>query len=125
VLDFDEHIGSLLAGLVSLRLFAFKADDQCPAKDVLAFITIASDRAPNLEYFAMRYIKGRYCKRIGREWIICDKSEFPSLVFECVCFIHLTTTLLMIHEVYSPNDALSALYLDNAVGQPSRQCTRR
>jgi hypothetical protein len=80
MLDFDKHIGSLLAVLVSLRLFVFKADDECPVEDVLAFITKASDRAPHLEYFAMFYKKSCYCKRIGREWVICDKTEFPPLV---------------------------------------------
>jgi hypothetical protein len=65
MLDFEEHIGSLLEVLVSLRLFVFHTDDQCPAEDVLAFITKASDRAPHLEYFAMLHTNDRYWKRIA------------------------------------------------------------
>jgi hypothetical protein len=79
VLDFDEHIGSLLAVLVSLRLFVFDAHAQCPVKDALAFITKVSDRAPRLEYFATWLTEDHYWKRIGGEWVICDETEFPSL----------------------------------------------
>ena len=79
MLDFDEHIGSLLAVLVSLRLFVFNAYAQCPMGDVLAFITKVSDRAPRLEYFATWHTKDRYWKRIDGRWVICDKTEFPSL----------------------------------------------
>ena len=80
MLDFDKHIGSLLAVLVALRLFAFKTDNQCPLGDILAFITKASDPAPHLEYFAMWHNKYRYWKRIGGQWVICDETEFPSIV---------------------------------------------
>jgi hypothetical protein len=80
MLDFGEHIGSLLAVLVSLRLFAFEAVDQCPTEGVLAFITKASDRAPHLEYFAILHTEDHYWKRIGGEWVVCDKTEFPTLV---------------------------------------------
>jgi len=79
-LDFDEHIGSLLAALVSLRIFEFETDEECPVGDVLAFITKASDRAPHLEYFAILHTEDHYWKRIGGEWVICDETEFPLLV---------------------------------------------
>jgi hypothetical protein len=77
-----NYIGSLLAVLVSLRLFAFRPERPCPSKDVLAFITKASDRAPHLEYFSILSTKYRYWKRIGGEWVICDETEFPPLVLE-------------------------------------------
>ena len=80
MLDFEEHIGSLLAVLVSLRLFAFRVYGTSPIGNVLAFITKASDQAPHLEYFAMWHNKYRYWKRIGGEWVICDETEFPSLI---------------------------------------------
>jgi hypothetical protein len=80
MLDFGEHIGSLLAVLVSLRFFAFETDRGCPMGDVVAFIAKVSDRAPHLEYFAIWRSKYRYWKRIGGEWVICDKAEFSSLV---------------------------------------------
>ena len=80
MLDFDGHIGSLLAVLVSLRLFVFSADAQCPVDDVLAFITKVSDRAPRLQYFATWHTEDHYWKRIGGEWVICDETEFPLLV---------------------------------------------
>jgi hypothetical protein len=82
MLDFDEHIGNLLAVLVLLRLFVFALDPDgdCPIKDVLAFVTKTSDRAPHLEYFAIWHEERYYWKRIGREWVICDETEFPSLV---------------------------------------------
>jgi hypothetical protein len=87
MLDLKEYIGSLLAVLVSLRLFAFKADVlSCPTEDVLAFITKATARAPHLEYFAILYTDDHYWKRIGGEWVICDETEFPSLVLESVYF---------------------------------------
>jgi hypothetical protein len=81
MLNGDNYIGSLLAALVSLRLFAFRPKVRRPTEDVLALITKASDRAPHLEYFAMT-AKDSYWKRIGGEWVICDKTEFPSLVLE-------------------------------------------
>jgi hypothetical protein len=80
MLDFDEHIGSLLAVLVSLRLFVFITDDKCPMGDVLAFITKASDRAPHLEYFAMWQTNDHYWKRIDGQWVICDEKEFTPLL---------------------------------------------
>ena len=49
-------------------------------EDVLAFITEVSDRAPHLEYFAMLHTKYHYWNRIGGQWVICDETEFPSLI---------------------------------------------
>jgi hypothetical protein len=86
MLDFDEYIESLLEVLVSLRLFAFRVYGTSPIGDVLAFITNVPDRAPHLEYLAVLQKNCRYWKRIGGEWVICDETEFPSLVLECVCF---------------------------------------
>jgi hypothetical protein len=83
MLDFDEHIGSLLAVLVSLRLFAFRVYGTSPIGNVLAFITKASDQAPHLEYFAMEHTKDPYWKRIGGQWVICDEMEFPMHVLFC------------------------------------------
>jgi hypothetical protein len=80
LLDLDNYIGSLLAVLVSLRLFAFRPEH--PTEDVLAFITKASNRAPHLEYFAMSDTNDRYWKRIGGEWVICDEMGFPPVVLE-------------------------------------------
>jgi hypothetical protein len=81
-LDFDKHIGSLLAVMVSLRLLVlvFDDDEQCPVEDVLAFITKVSDLASRLEYFNMCHEKDSYWKRIGGQWVICDETEFTSLV---------------------------------------------
>ena len=86
MLGFDEYIGSLLSALVSLRLFAFRVYGTSPIGDFLAFITNAPDQAPHLEYLAMLQTNSRYWKRIGGEWVICDETEFPPLVLECVCF---------------------------------------
>jgi hypothetical protein len=79
-MEFGEHIGGLLAALVSLRIFEIEADGPCPMGDALAFFTKASDRAPHLKYFAMLHSRFRfryYWKQIGGEWVICDEMEFP------------------------------------------------
>jgi hypothetical protein len=80
MLDVGEYIGSLLAVWVSLRLFAFEVNGQCPMERVLAFVTKAFDRVHHLDYFAMWHNKYHYLKRIGGGWVICDETEFPSLV---------------------------------------------
>jgi hypothetical protein len=80
MLDFGEYIGSLLAVLVSLRIFVFETDIRCPIGDAVASLKKASDRAPHLEYFATWRSTYHYWKRIGGEWVICGKTEFPSLV---------------------------------------------
>ena len=80
--ELDEYIGSLLEVLVSLRLFAFRLYGTSPIGDVLAFITNAPNRAPHLEYLAISHKYSRYWKRIGGEWVICDETEFPSLVLD-------------------------------------------
>ena len=81
MLNGDNYIGSLLAALVSLRLFAFRPESWRPTEDVLAFITKASDQAPHLECFAMS-TEDHYWKRIGWEWVICNDTEYPSLILE-------------------------------------------
>jgi hypothetical protein len=80
MLDIEEYIGSLLTVLVSLRFFALRVHGKSPRRDALAFITNAPDRAPHLEYLALLYLERRYWKRIGGRWVICDETEFPSLV---------------------------------------------
>ena len=80
--DFDEYIESLLATLVSLRLFAFRVHGTFLTVDALECITNAPDLAPHLEYHAILQRRCRYRKRIGREWEICGETEFPSLVLE-------------------------------------------
>jgi hypothetical protein len=37
----------------------------------------ASDRAPHLEYLAKTGGQDTHWKRVGGEWVICDKKEFP------------------------------------------------
>ena len=77
MLDFGEYIESLLAVLVSLRIFEFEADTECPMGDGLAFITKVSDRAPRLEYFVILHTGYRYWRRVDGQWVIRDESEFP------------------------------------------------
>jgi hypothetical protein len=76
MLGFDEYIVDLLAAFVHLRIFEFEFGDDCPIKDGHQFITKASDRAPHLEYVSMPRLK-RYYRLVGREFVICDRTEFP------------------------------------------------
>jgi hypothetical protein len=75
MLDIDEYIVNLLAALVHLRIFVFIFDGDCPIKDGHLLIMKVSDRVPHLEYFAMPLLK-HYYKRVGGEWVICDRTEF-------------------------------------------------
>jgi hypothetical protein len=76
MLDVDEYIVNLLAGLVHLRIFDFEIDKECPIKDVNQFVMKVSDRVPHLKYFSMPYLKHHY-KRVGGELVVCDKTERP------------------------------------------------
>jgi hypothetical protein len=76
MLDFDEHIVNLLAGLVHLRIFEFEIDDESPVKNDRQFIMKISDRVPHLEYFWMTPLD-HYYKRVGGELVICDEMKYP------------------------------------------------
>jgi hypothetical protein len=76
MLDFDEYIVNLLAGLVNLRLSEFDIDEECPIKDVHRFIMNVADRVPHLEYLSMPTLK-YYYKRVGGELVVCDRMELP------------------------------------------------
>jgi hypothetical protein len=77
MLDFDEHIVNLLAGLVHLRICTFEVFEEWPLKDVNEFITKVSDQVPHLEYFSIPPLN-HYYKRVGGELVICDEMEHPS-----------------------------------------------
>ena len=72
----DEYIVNLLAALVHLRIFSIHFSRHCTIKDIHPFIMKVSDRAPHLEYFSIPHLK-RYYKRVGRELVVCDRTEFP------------------------------------------------
>ena len=69
----------MIVALTSLRVFAFE-DTVENWEDAISFIMKASDRAPHLEYLANLDddAGSQYWKRVGGEWVICDKAEFPS-----------------------------------------------
>jgi hypothetical protein len=74
MLDFDEHIVNLLAGLVHLRIFVF---DTIEERSLWGqFILKISDRVPHLEYFSMP-LRDNHYKRVGGELVICDSTERP------------------------------------------------
>jgi hypothetical protein len=72
MLDVEEYIVNLLAGLVHLRIFDFEIDEKCPIKDVHQFVMKVSDRVPHLEYFSMPHSNHHHYKRVGGELVICD-----------------------------------------------------
>jgi hypothetical protein len=76
MLDVEEYILNLLAGLVHLQVMNFYIYKKSPIKDVQQFITKVSDRVPHLEYFSMPPIDHHY-KRVGGELVICDEMERP------------------------------------------------
>ena len=73
-MDVDEYIINLLAGLVHLRIFDFKIDEECPITDIHQFIAKVSDRVPHLKYFSMPFLDHHY-KRVGGELVDCDETE--------------------------------------------------
>ena len=69
----------MIVALTSLRVFAFENAVENWG-DAISFIMKASDRAPHLEYLAnLDGAESQYWKRVGGEWVICDKAEFPSI----------------------------------------------
>jgi hypothetical protein len=74
---------SLLAALVSLRVFKFgfvlDREILTSSNGCLPLIEEISDHAPKLEYvgvFDYSWDK-LYCgKRVSGEWVLCDKAEF-------------------------------------------------
>jgi hypothetical protein len=76
MLDFEEYIVNVLAGLVHLRICNFEIYEEWPLKDVHQFIMNVSDRVPHLEYFSMPPLD-HYYKRVGGELVICDQTECP------------------------------------------------
>ena len=79
MLDIDEYIVNLLAGLVHLRIFEFQINGsgECPIVEVQQFIRAVSDRVPHLEYLSMLHLN-HYYKRVGGELLICDRPEWSS-----------------------------------------------
>ena len=67
----------MIVALTSLRVFAFEYTI-VNWEDAISFIMKASYRAPHLEYLA-NLDCDEYWKRVGGEWVICDKAEFPSI----------------------------------------------
>jgi hypothetical protein len=51
MLDVDEYVVNLPAGLVDFRFFEFA--ETCPIVDVHQFIREVSDRVPHLEYISI------------------------------------------------------------------------
>jgi hypothetical protein len=78
--DFDEWLETLLAALVSLRVFQVQSYGASrPAEMYLPFVIDVSHRAHHLEYFAYhdnyQTIGGNHCwKRVCGEWVICDEA---------------------------------------------------
>jgi hypothetical protein len=77
--DVTIWVENLLAALVSLQVFTaeFHFDGNRPAMGYLQYITKISDRAPQLEYIGVYHRnKSYYGKRVGGEWVLCDKESF-------------------------------------------------
>jgi hypothetical protein len=69
----------MLAALSSLSVFTagFRSDGNHPQDGYLPFIMRVSDRAPQLEYFAIFESQFHYWKRVRGEWTVCSEEEFP------------------------------------------------
>jgi hypothetical protein len=81
--DWSEWIENLLTTLVMLRVFRTDFKDLPmggyePTGRYLPFITQVSNRAPQLEYFAIFDGKSYYKKLGHGEWVLCDEARFPS-----------------------------------------------
>jgi hypothetical protein len=83
--EWSEWIESLLATLVTLRVFGTQFDDARwydPTEGYLQFITQVSNRAPRLEYFSIFDGKSHYGKLVHGEWVLCDEERFsPARAF--------------------------------------------
>jgi hypothetical protein len=78
--DLGEHVENLLITFFSLRVFGIKIERGYYIEDRLSFIRNSTNRVPHLEYFKLFDVCETYWKRVGGEWVICDKMEFPSFV---------------------------------------------
>ena len=76
MLDVDQYIVNLLAGLVHLRIINFYIYEEWPIKDVRQFIMNVSDRVPHLEYISIPFLD-QYHKRVGGELVVCNSTECP------------------------------------------------
>jgi hypothetical protein len=77
--DLGEYFESLLVAFPSLRVFEIQTEDEYYIENRLPFIRSVTDRAPHLEYFALFDDEfDEYWKRVGGEWVSCNKIEFPS-----------------------------------------------
>jgi hypothetical protein len=83
----SEWIENLLATLVTVRVFGidfrylggqYDSREYESTGRYLPFITQVSDRAPQLEYFAIFVGKSCYMKLGRGEWVLCEKARFPS-----------------------------------------------
>ena len=77
--DFVEWIKSLLAELVSLRVFKVEFDHYDFGGGNLPFIMELSDRAPQLEYLTVFYYDFDQIfsgKRVHGEWVLCEDEAF-------------------------------------------------
>ena len=84
--EWSEWIENLLATLVALRVFGVDFNygrrhdpmwDYVPTGGYLPFIKQVSNRAPNLEYFAIFDGESHYGKLVRGEWVLCDEAGFP------------------------------------------------
>ena len=75
--EWSEWIENLLATLVTLRVFGTESRRDGPTEGYLPFITQVSNRAPQLEYFAICDGSSHYGKLVQGEWVLCDKARFP------------------------------------------------
>ena len=82
----EEWLGSLLAALISLRVFKLifsldlhQAPDKFGSKEAQhRFVENVTDRAPHLEYLAVLWDKDECLwKQVHGEWVPCDSAEFP------------------------------------------------
>jgi hypothetical protein len=86
--EWSEWIENLLATLVTLRVFGTDfnylvgrsdpMEEYEPTGMYLPFITQVSNRAPQLEYFAIFDGKSYHRKLSCGEWVLCDEERFPS-----------------------------------------------
>jgi hypothetical protein len=76
--EWSEWIENLLATLVTLRVFGTESRRDGPTEGYLPFITQVSNRAPQLEYFAILDVVGSYMKRVRGEWVHCDEERSSS-----------------------------------------------
>ena len=79
----EEWLGSLLAALISLRVFTLEdfhlPPDMFGSQETYRrFVENVTDRALHLEYFAISsYGDDYFWKRVHGEWVPCDRAEFP------------------------------------------------